>query len=387
MNTSREEIVDIVLSSSKIEAKYTDKLRLLFNRISINYPNEVDFYRIITNIVDRYSRNDALNPFISSSLNKLVPGRDKTEFIDLLKSEILSPLELLVAKEKIEQEDLELPSLYELLNETNLEKYGINDKILSLPGKAKKIELLKKCMINGRIIIPHKKIVSFFGNGELFNFIKGMPYSKILTIYQAHNLGMNGPEASKFVGVHHGVIYRYWQKANLKSPNKKDLPELIDKILEAHKLKLSTRRAAKYVGNVSHSYITKVWEENGLKPIYNPIQELTLEQRTKIKEANDMGMSIPQAAKYAKCSKTSVHRVWKEENLETNFESGSPIPRATKKEIDLKVVEAHKKGMSTYEAEIFVGISSVSIGRRWKKLGLKSNYLKGWPHKKRNNKV
>ena len=73
------------------------------------------------------------------------------------------------------------------------------------------------------------------------------------------------------------------------------------------------------------------------------VRKISQEQIDKIYEAYNAGMMIPEAADYAKVSKSVVCKYWKKKGLETHFKNG------LKEEKINKIYEAHGLGMTQKE--------------------------------------
>lgn len=190
-------------------------------------------------------------------------------------------------------------------------------------------------------------------------------------ILHAHELKLTTREAGLYAGVSKTTIRGYWEKAGLKFHGHfcGPLPKkTIDKICEAHKLKLGIIDAAEYAG-VDKVTIQKYWRNAGLEPNFiSGGQPLPQETIDKILEAHKLKMSRTEAAEYAGVSVDSVTKYWHGAGLYPPSKS-----TLSQKTID-KIYKAHKKKMSQPEAAKYAGVSDSTIKYYWKKAGLKSNF-------------
>lgn len=143
------------------------------------------------------------------------------------------------------------------------------------------------------------------------------------------------------------------------------------KILEAHKMRMSTRKAATYAGVENGTTVWRYWKEKGLKPHYESRQKpISKDKIDKIFKAHELKMSTRKAAEYASVYPSTVRRYWKNEGLKPNFEKAS---RTTQDKID-KIFEAYKMGLSTTKAAKYAGVSQRTVWEYWKQKGLESHY-------------
>lgn len=191
-------------------------------------------------------------------------------------------------------------------------------------------------------------------------------------ILHAHELRLSLRKAELYTGANHKTISDSWKKAGLKPHynfSHLGLPkETIDKILEAHELEMTHIEAAKYSG-VSVPSVSKYWRKAGLSPQSSGVV-LPQETIERILKAHEKKMSLRDAAKYSGTNQTTVIKYWRKAGLKSHYSSGNP--ELPKKTID-KIYEAHKQGMSTYKAANHAGVSRSTIERYWRKVGLKSN--------------
>ncbi|MEM4714105.1 MAG: hypothetical protein QXQ79_00995 [Candidatus Nanoarchaeia archaeon] len=87
-------------------------------------------------------------------------------------------------------------------------------------------------------------------------------------IYEAHKIGLSSRKAAEFAGVDRTTVLNYWRKAGLHpnfAPHASNrLPkETIEKIFEAYNLGMCVNEAAEYA-NVHPSTIRKYWKQAGL---------------------------------------------------------------------------------------------------------------------------
>lgn len=151
---------------------------------------------------------------------------------------------------------------------------------------------------------------------------KRQPLEFYIDVFQRYYDDLSIRQTAKSLGKPSGYIKYLWDKRGLKSHYKrggKPLPlETIDKIVEAHNLKMSKREAAEYSG-ASQISIRNVWDILELKPHYGPIPPLPQSKINKIYQAHKLKMTIPNAATYASVSYDSVSKYWRKKKLEPHF--------------------------------------------------------------------
>ncbi len=190
-------------------------------------------------------------------------------------------------------------------------------------------------------------------------------------ILDAHELKMTILEASFYAKTSTSTIRIYWNKHGLKSCYGRNSDEIIDydtprptvvsfevseseiekysieneeqiKMLEAHKLDMTIRSAAKYAGTTTYT-IMKYWNKWELNPNNTgaKIKEKTLE---KILDAHNKDMSIRAAADYSNVDTSTVTKYWKMHNLK---------PHSKKRKISEdaleRIVELGRDGYSISE--------------------------------------
>jgi len=144
--------------------------------------------------------------------------------------------------------------------------------------------------------------------------------------------------------------------------------EAQQKILEAHGLKLSQSEAAKYAG-VSQTNVHNYWKAAGLKPPF-PYRALYLPKETQdlIYAAWELKLSARKASKYLGIGRKSVLTYWKAAGLNPHRKAGLA------KETQDLIYAAWERGLSACKTSTYLGISIPSVLRYWNAAGLKSHH-------------
>ncbi|MBU0906848.1 MAG: hypothetical protein KKD18_06310 [Nanoarchaeota archaeon] len=148
-------------------------------------------------------------------------------------------------------------------------------------------------------------------------------------VYKAHRMGLPLDKASEYAGTTNATVLKYWRLRGLR-PNfgrrwrslKRDQ---IERIHEAHRLGMNNIEASRYAG-VSSATICKYWKKAKLKPPHGNRDRLTKEKINRIYEAHRLGLSINLAAEQAGVGKRTIITYWKHKNLEPHYKSG-PNPK------------------------------------------------------------
>lgn len=148
--------------------------------------------------------------------------------------------------------------------------------------------------------------------------------SEIKKIYEAHTLIMNLRRAAEYAGVSHETVRNYWKKRGLETHfervgQNKLTQTKIAKVYKAHELMMSISKSAEYA-RVGHGTISKYWKKRGLEVHFKRGRPpITKKQMDRIYEAYRLEMSTRKAAEYAKVSRQTILNYWNIKELETPF--------------------------------------------------------------------
>ena len=138
--------------------------------------------------------------------------------------------------------------------------------------------------------------------------------------------------------------------------------ETRQKIIEAHELRLPINKTAESVG-VTCRTILKYWKAAELKPHFTPRRRILEETRQKIIEAHGLNLSMRKAAERADVNRETVSNYWKAAGLEPHFKKYG----RSKQNL---IYAAGQLQISAKETAEFLDVSAVTVYMYWRRLGL-----------------
>lgn len=172
----------------------------------------------------------------------------------------------------------------------------------------------------------------------------------------------NASEAARNLGWSKVTILKEWRKVGLRAQGGYGpiSSEAIEKILEAHKLGMSTRKAAEYA-KVPKATVQRHWQKRGLKPHYKPGSKKVSDQELK-KTYWAHEDNAAEASKALALACSTVYYHWNRMGLD----------------FIKKIKQAYKLGMTVTEATVYANVDENKLRQYWQQFGLKSYYGYGW---------
>lgn len=197
-------------------------------------------------------------------------------------------------------------------------------------------------------------------------------------ILEAHELRMSLHEAARHASTSATTVKRYWDKKDLE-PHNERRQVLTDKqkkkMLEAHTLNMSLNEAAAYT-KTSRETVRSHWNAAGIRQIHETPLPLTQSQIAKIYEAHESGMTTYEAAEHADTCQATIVKYWKEAGLKPHNERPLLLTEEQKK----RIYAAHELRMTVTKAAKYATTSHTTVRRYWNEAGLKPHYSR---HKRR----
>jgi len=192
---------------------------------------------------------------------------------------------------------------------------------------------------------------------------------QIEKILEAHALGMTQEEAAAFAGVNPVTVRKYWNEYGLQPHYPQGRPiseEQKNKIIDAYSSGMTIKETAKHVG-VSYETARRYLKNAGVV-LPRGRRTLSEEEKNKIYEAHSLGMSLSKAAKYAGVSDDTVLRYWRSAGLKPHYEKKVSITEEQK----IRIIEARNSGLTIHQIAELVGVNSGTVQKYLKEAGLTS---------------